>query len=217
MKLVYLSTSLMWAVTLVVSSPSRLDLRQEDGVPEGYTIQPLVFTGRIEADGPNVTLSGDAQSIYNQILELNPNYDPTVFPEYIANQQIAADAMARKRSDAGALFKRDRIECGHGERISQSDLACPPQLRMLNNIQGLCEVGARACARTACGNQCGVWLCNDNTFPVGVWCPNIAGDGLDIANECTWRDDLGIVSTLHGRIWRDLGHGWNVQVSRCTL
>lgn len=33
--------------------------------------------------------------------------------------------------------------------------------------------------------------------------------------ECTERDDLGIVSKLHGRVWRDLAPKWNVQVSRC--
>jgi hypothetical protein len=45
----------------------------------------MEFVGPITPGGPDVTLSGSAKDIYEQILELNPSYDVFDFPDYAAD------------------------------------------------------------------------------------------------------------------------------------
>ncbi|KAK4450852.1 hypothetical protein QBC34DRAFT_459116 [Podospora aff. communis PSN243] len=152
---------------LITSMPSGLSIRQDNGEFDDLTIKPMTFIGPVEVGRPNVTFTGDAQSIYDQILRVNPNYDPSAFPGHEETQSITEAALAKR-----TLSKRDNIVCmQHGNMIFQSDLACLPQLIMLDNIKGYCMVDARACVRTACGDSCGIWLCNNNYVPIGVDCP----------------------------------------------
>lgn len=42
-------------------------------------LSEMSFTGPVTVGGPNVTLHGDASSIYDQILALNPEFDASAF------------------------------------------------------------------------------------------------------------------------------------------
>jgi hypothetical protein len=42
----------------------------------------MEFVGPVTPGGPDITLSGSAKDIYEQIIELNPSYDVFDFPEY---------------------------------------------------------------------------------------------------------------------------------------
>lgn len=53
--------------------------------PSIDTISALEFVGPVTPGGPDVTLSGSAKDIYEQILELNPSYDVFDFPESAAS------------------------------------------------------------------------------------------------------------------------------------
>jgi len=63
----------------------------------------MCFVGQIQVGGPNVTLYGDASSVYAQTLELNPDYNPMDFPEY---RERNAARLAR---GADTLVKRDWV------------------------------------------------------------------------------------------------------------
>lgn len=45
------------------------------------TVPDMTFTGPIHVGGPNVTFTGTAQSVYQQIHAENPDYNPWKFPE----------------------------------------------------------------------------------------------------------------------------------------
>lgn len=42
----------------------------------------MVFKGPAFVGGPNITLSGTSKSVYEQLLKINPKYDPWAFPDY---------------------------------------------------------------------------------------------------------------------------------------
>lgn len=42
-------------------------------------LSEMIFTGPVTVGGPNVTLHGDASSIYEQILAINPEFDASAF------------------------------------------------------------------------------------------------------------------------------------------
>ncbi|KAI9369596.1 hypothetical protein BJX61DRAFT_545413, partial [Aspergillus egyptiacus] len=46
------------------------------------SVSDLVFTGPVYPGGPNITLTGTAQSIYEQLRKENPEYNAWAFPEY---------------------------------------------------------------------------------------------------------------------------------------
>jgi hypothetical protein len=72
---------------------------------------PMTFTGQITVGGPNVTFTGTAESIWAQVLEKNPKYDPWEFPEY--RQRMASKGITREtqneRFHRGPTPKRDTL------------------------------------------------------------------------------------------------------------
>lgn len=66
----------------------------------------MTFTGPAVVGGPDVTLTGTAESIHAQLLQLNPQYDPWDFPEY--QEKMAAQNMTREtwEAQAAGLSKR---------------------------------------------------------------------------------------------------------------
>lgn len=56
-----------------------------DASPDAPNAVPLIFDGPITPNGPNITLTGTVESVYTQILALNPSYNPWEFPEYRKN------------------------------------------------------------------------------------------------------------------------------------
>ncbi|KAH7320610.1 hypothetical protein B0I35DRAFT_407683 [Stachybotrys elegans] len=164
---------------------------------------PMEFVGPAFVGGANVTLKGDAKSIYEQLLVLNPEYNPQEFPEYRAKT-----AELEKRE----LSKRNIICDVAGTAVPYANANCAEGDRYLRRLNGYCRApaGPRACARVSCSNQCGMFLCNDNSYPIDVWCGNIAGDYKDISSRC-WEsgNDWGWYDTLKGQVFRSI---WNTIV-----
>ncbi len=88
----------------------------------------MTFAGHAIVGGPNVTLTGTAQSIYEQLLEINPSYNPWAFPKY--REQMArkgftqdnfADALSGPQRGANTLKKRDGVIFGP---FSPMDVLC---------------------------------------------------------------------------------------------
>ncbi|KAJ6256462.1 hypothetical protein Dda_8324 [Drechslerella dactyloides] len=150
---------------------------------------PITFTGPAVPGGPDVTITGTVEQIYSKLHELNPKYDAWDFPEY-QKRMMARNGSKNSSLEARgvSLEKRGRTKCdvsGHpvGNYITQ-------------------------CAE---GLSCGIFLCNDNNFPIKVWCGNIVGDFHDIVNECG-EDVVDWVSSVKGAIFRDGPPAWNTVV-----
>ncbi|KAK4213210.1 hypothetical protein QBC37DRAFT_464315 [Rhypophila decipiens] len=216
-------TILLSVATLVAAHPSpSIDPRAAAaaaGAAELAGDNEMFFVGQAVPGGPQVTLIGTAESIYKQVLELNPAYDPTAFPEWREHNPngVAADLQsANVTSEAtGPLVKRDGLICDVGERISNPWLGCGEGYNYLRDLNGYCgaPAGWGGCSRVSCSNNCAVRLCNDNPFPISVWCGNLAGDMAYVINSCM-KSVGSLVTTSHGQVFRSMAPGWNTIVSK---
>lgn len=67
-----------------MANPDGLSLlTREELEAEGFEIVDMEFHGPITPGGPDVSLSGTVDTIYNQVLELNPDYDAWEFPDHV--------------------------------------------------------------------------------------------------------------------------------------
>jgi hypothetical protein len=67
----------------------------------------MVVTGPVFVGGPDVTFTGTAESVYHQILELNPNYNAWDFPEY--QKKMAERGVTREAYEAPGISKRSNV------------------------------------------------------------------------------------------------------------
>ncbi|KAI8155858.1 hypothetical protein K4K49_006295 [Colletotrichum sp. SAR 10_70] len=186
---------------------------------------PLTFIGQAFIDGPNVTLTGTAETIYHQLLEINPAYNEWDFPEY--RERMGALGFTKESllefqhapsADASKLRKRQHTTCNPvGEEVGNWGLQCNEGLGYLGRLNGYCQApaGRGGCARTSCSHGCGIFLCNDNPNPISVWCGNQVGDVYDIAAVCE-RERTSYVWSLLGQIFRDGPPAWNTVVRAQT-
>jgi hypothetical protein len=65
----------------------------------------MEFLGPITPGGPDVTLSGSAKDIYEQIIELNPSYDVFDFPEYV--DALDSQGINRENLETADLITRN--------------------------------------------------------------------------------------------------------------
>lgn len=108
-----LTLALLFATAgLAVAHPGYTDTRAIAAAEAAEKAGIMTFVGQIEVNGPNITLQGDAKSIYEQVLKLNPNYDPNDFPEYRErnrNRKSMAALTSPAEKSPLSLTKRDSV------------------------------------------------------------------------------------------------------------
>lgn len=67
----------------------------------------MEFTGPVFVGGDDVTLSGTAEEVYNQIIELNPEYDARDFPD--TNGYLAADGLTVENLDVNNVSANPQV------------------------------------------------------------------------------------------------------------
>ncbi|KAF6816039.1 secreted protein [Colletotrichum musicola] len=175
------------AVALASPAPAENGLHfrtAEEVAAADLPIVDLEFTGPITVGGPNVTLSGTAESIYNQIMKLNPEYDGKDFgsSEY--------DGL----NERGLEARQGNFDCGWGGRIGNWHTQCIESLRYLRDLgTAWCGAARGACARVSCSHGCGMFLCNTHNAHLNVHCGDIQKDMTAISDNCG--------RSLGGQIW----------------
>lgn len=133
---------------------------------------PMIFTGPVTPGGPDVELQGTAQEIYQQVLELNPSYDPWDFPDFQASMaadgvtkaqwdaELANGTVAAMRSPTNSLEARQSFDCNWGGWVrTWGD--CIEGLDYLRRLgTAWCRAPAQACSRVSCSWGCGIFLCS---------------------------------------------------------
>ncbi|KAK3318791.1 hypothetical protein B0H66DRAFT_249825 [Apodospora peruviana] len=168
--------------------------------PRNIDAVELEWQGAIDNNGTTVTLTGTAESIFKQIIVLNPNYE-------------------QERDDG--LRKRDPINSASiicnvfnpAERNAIDD-----GISYLYGIgNGLCRApsgrpGAPGCARVSCSWSAGIFLCNDQNFEAQIPCRLVADNARGIADVCSYHPfPQGYY--CHGQIW-SFNRAWNVVINR---
>lgn len=80
---------------------------------QGYTVKPLAFTGPLVPGGDNVTLTGSADHILTQLMELNPTYNAAAIYGWDETSAETAGNANGNEADIDAnidrIIKRERV------------------------------------------------------------------------------------------------------------
>ncbi|KAH7392560.1 hypothetical protein BKA66DRAFT_567893 [Pyrenochaeta sp. MPI-SDFR-AT-0127] len=182
--MIFISIAVALAAGLVSAAPK---------VPgSDLPLSDLVWTGPVVPNGPNVTFTGTAESVLNEILKINPEYAPE--EHYVAGG-VGKKSSIEKRN-------KDGIICNIPGRFSGDTIwsRAFEQYQYLNGLGGACGVQANSCVRISCSWGSGVHLCNDNNYFIQPNCRYLASYALDILNECTtWVNEDWAVGYVNGQ------------------
>lgn len=185
----YLFTSILLSASLALAGPSLVKRDVE-------ILTTLTYTGPIIPGGGNITLVGDAKSIYDQIMNINPGYKI---------EDFNVPDVKRDLVDRSPISHQCNVAAGASYRRIQEGIA------YLNALgAGLCGLGPKpACTRVSCSYDSAIYYCNDNSVRIGVAC-NYLGYGMAqrILDDCATCGGNCLVS---GQIWDQ--DNYNVIVS----
>ncbi|GKT44629.1 uncharacterized protein ColSpa_04810 [Colletotrichum spaethianum] len=127
----------------------------------------MSFTGPVTVGGPNVTLHGDASSIYEQILALNPSFDARTFENHLS-EHINGASVER----SGPLMAtKGNWNCNNGVSVERYYSQCANAINHLITLgTSYCSVAPSTCAR--------------QFSQVSVYCRDIAVDMGIIVGKC---------------------------------
>ncbi|KFY84220.1 hypothetical protein V500_09469 [Pseudogymnoascus sp. VKM F-4518 (FW-2643)] len=140
-------TSVVFGASLVLANAIPGHTRRNT---ETIVVADMKYIGPITPGGENYTLVGDAEGIYNQILELNPSYNISDFniPPLPKNLPLVGRTPTAVHCDVTANYARnDRIRDG---------------IKFLNSLgAGNCYAAAHTCRRPSCSWNNAIYFCND--------------------------------------------------------
>ncbi|WYZ45033.1 hypothetical protein EsH8_VIII_000349 [Colletotrichum jinshuiense] len=166
----------LWAsAALAVPSEKGVFYRSaEEMKDELLPLSEMIFTGPVTVGGPNVTLHGDASSIYEQILAINPEFDASAF-----------EGPASGSSEGSLEARQNNWNCNNGAYVERYYSQCAASItRLISLGTSYCSVAASTCARVSCSNNCSMYLCNNQFTQVSVYCQDIATDMNILAGRC---------------------------------
>ncbi|KAK1963803.1 hypothetical protein LY78DRAFT_716084 [Colletotrichum sublineola] len=153
-------------------------------------LSEMTFIGPVTVGGPDVTLQGDASSIYGQILALNPTFDANTFGHSVAE---AIDSVSAERSLDTRQTTTNNWNCDNGVFVERYHSQCANAINDLIALGAArCVVAPNSCARVSCSDSCSIYLCNNHTqvargevFPRGeIYCRDIAVNVGTIVGKC---------------------------------
>ncbi|KAK1979338.1 hypothetical protein LZ30DRAFT_726557 [Colletotrichum cereale] len=173
----------LWA-TAVLAAPSEKGYHYrsaEEMKDEMLPLSEMTFTGPVTVGGPNVTLHGDASSIYEQVLALNPAFDAKAFGGSVTED---TDSVSVERS-LDTRQATGNWDCNSGVFVERYYSQCANAINHLITLgTSYCSVAASTCARVSCSNSCSIYLCNNQFSQVSVYCQDIAFDMGIIVGKC---------------------------------
>lgn len=103
--------------------------------------------------GETVSLNGTIQSVYAQVLELNPQFE-TDMADQIADRMKGLEVA---QEEVKGMVKRDHSECGgyggNMRRINEG-------IEYLFRLGGSPSIGPGECGRVSCSWNSGIWWCS---------------------------------------------------------
>ncbi|KAH9210962.1 hypothetical protein DL95DRAFT_525977 [Leptodontidium sp. 2 PMI_412] len=182
----------------VVSSPADNSVLKGT-LFEGYSIEPLTYSGTV--NGGQVNTTGTVEQIFKELSAKDPNFGSQ------ESRSIETGLVTRAKTWQECLpipGKPDLREAD-SEAISNG-------IGYLRRIGGTCGVGVRTCARVSCSWDSAIFICNDNPRHIDIASNQIATYTQDLVNACDHYVSQYRGHAFGGRIF-DNG-GWQVVVLR---
>ncbi|KAI0379516.1 hypothetical protein F5Y04DRAFT_259889 [Hypomontagnella monticulosa] len=170
------------AVAIAAALPADVPA-PNSGLPEGYKLVDVTWSGNITADGPEMSFTGSSfHDIDSQILKANPDF---VWPDVGTN----STSEVMKRGDLGdtgdLLFCRPNgVQFASSYRIKEG-------IDYLRGKSGKChmQAGPRVCTRISCSYKSGIFWCNDNKHDITIDCADWSSYSQDILDKCQTNDN----------------------------
>lgn len=136
-----------------------IDLFQVLGIEPplpGYSVE--VIRSEVWVDGLLVTLNGTVQQIYQQVLEINPEYESEFGPVWNTTTPTPDEI---RRATLAAERRETWSDCGHWDPARAE--AIWEGINHLNHVSGrpVSRPGPGVCGRVSCSYDSAIWWCND--------------------------------------------------------
>ncbi|KAI1371198.1 hypothetical protein F4677DRAFT_317032 [Hypoxylon crocopeplum] len=177
----------------------------------------ITWTGQVKPREAAVSITGTAEDIYKQIVEMNPNYDNEL--------GLNSSHSAMRRRDVELIEKRASTSsdwtCTYGNDVNAESIGAG--VRYLYSIANAdCAAppgspGAGGCSVSSCNSGAGIFLCNDSSNEVHIPCTIIADNAVEVLINCqstTYAGGNSWVTNTHGQIFSN-DRSWNVILNRC--
>ncbi|KAI1139440.1 hypothetical protein F5Y05DRAFT_412540 [Hypoxylon sp. FL0543] len=151
--------------------------KNQRGLPSGYSLSNLTWTGTITKDGPDMSFNGSSfQDIEAQILKVDQDF--TWDSENITSPNTLMTSVKHHLS-----CDPNNIWWAQVFRIQQG-------VDYLKGIKGTCSMGPgpRVCTRISCSYKSAIWWCNDNDYSIREDCSVWSDYAQDILNSCQTHD-----------------------------
>ncbi|XDG05562.1 hypothetical protein ABKA04_005177 [Annulohypoxylon sp. FPYF3050] len=152
-----MKTSTVFVFALSCAATLAGAMRPSIGLPEGYRLTNLTWTGNITEDGPEMKFTGvDLRDIDAQILKANPNF---TWPK--TNSTDVADGEAWLTCDPNNIWYAQAFRIEEGIQYLKD-----------RHGTGKCtmDAGPRVCTRISCSYKSAIHWCNDNSVPIEENC-----------------------------------------------
>ncbi|KAI1772961.1 hypothetical protein F4818DRAFT_443846 [Hypoxylon cercidicola] len=147
-----------------------------NGMPDGYTLGNVTWTGNITANGPEISFTGHSfQDIEAQIRQANPNFD---WPDHnVADLSLPNKAVDRLSCDLPQFWYADKFHVDDG-------------IEYLRGKTGRCHIdaGPQFCSRISCSYDSAIFWCNDRDSRLSIDCNLWAQYAQDVRDACTTDD-----------------------------
>ncbi|KAI0887058.1 uncharacterized protein GGS22DRAFT_199365 [Annulohypoxylon maeteangense] len=176
MKTSSIFASAIFAAATLAIPIGRGSIRSSAGLPSGYSLSNLTWTGNITEDGPEMSFTGFSfRDIDAQILDVNPDF---TWPDV-----NGTDPAVTSRSEAWLTCDPNNIWYAQAFRIEEG-------IDYLSKKTGQChmDAGPRVCTRISCSYKSAIWWCNDNTDPIEENCLLWSHYAQEILDSCRSND-----------------------------
>lgn len=171
-----------------------------NGIPNGYTLGNVTWTGNITANEPEVSFTGPSfQDIEAQIREANPNF---AWPDHNTTDLSFPDKVV------------DHVSCDIPQFWYAEKYWADKGIDYLKGKTGQCHIdaGPKVCSRISCSYDSAIFWCNDNDTPLSIDCSLWSQYAQDIIDTCLADD-----SSEQVRGQQFSSNNWNIIVgySQC--
>ncbi|KAI1366700.1 hypothetical protein F5Y08DRAFT_351134 [Xylaria arbuscula] len=194
-------------ITALIGSAAIVTAANHDGpfgvraeVPEGYTIQPLVWRGAIEENGPELTFNGTIEDVTQQIQAIKRDFTWDSLPKPPTGHEERDSTEDNVNCDIGGDDKNQGVPVSNVDILSNE----------ISKTRGSWTIaaGPRVCSVIARTSSAAVWVCNDNTHSIEVSPTSVDAQVEKISSACGPKNP----DNCKGQIFTP--DNWNVIVGR---
>lgn len=149
----------------------------------GYRVEVLQWEVPVSRDGRTAILNGTVQQVYQQLLEVNPNYEA----EFGSIEGKYTPELSRTYGSSEVLERQDTwSDCGRFDAAKAVPIW--EGINHLNHVSGtpVSNPGPGMCGRVSCSYNSAIWWCNDVSCDVSSGFYHLTSSAPTSHSFLTW-------------------------------